>query len=416
MGAGGIGKTRLAIEAARGQIGAYTHGVYFVSLGSTSSSDFLVSAIADSLGFFFYGPHDPNVQLLNYLREKELLLVLDNFEHLLDGAEILLDMLTNAPALRLLITSRERLKLHGEWLYSLQGLAVPEAKDAAYLEAYSAPQLFIQSARRPQSDFALSEAERSAIVRLCQLVEGMPLGLELAASWVRMLSCAEIVEELAQAMGFLSTSFLQFPERHRSIRAVFDRSWNLLSADEQRVFGRLSVFQGGFRREAAERVADASLSRLSALVDKSLLHRDRGGRYQMHELLRQYAAEKLAEAPAEQAATQDGHGRYYLEFLRQQEQWLKIAGGNRPCSMSGRRSTMSGWRGRWAISQRWISELGEATQSFRMFYDAQGWYHEAVALFGLAAKEYASVAMASKSRRWIRAGAGAAGWFLYVRV
>src|SRR5262249_45458324 len=127
VGAGGSGKTRLAIQAARGQIGARAHGVYVVALASISSAEFLVSAIANSLSFPFNGPQDPKVQLLNYLREKELLLVLDNFEHLLDGAGLLADILTSASGVKLLVTSRERLNLYGEWVYEIEGLAVPEA-------------------------------------------------------------------------------------------------------------------------------------------------------------------------------------------------------------------------------------------------------------------------------------------------
>ncbi|MFL5801327.1 MAG: BTAD domain-containing putative transcriptional regulator [Roseiflexaceae bacterium] len=389
VGAGGSGKTRLALQAARGQIGAHLHGVYFVSLTSTSSPDFLVSAIADSLSFPFYGPQDPNMQLLNYLREKEMLLVLDNFEHLLDGTGLLVDILTSAPAVKLLVTSRERLKLHGEWVYEIQGLAVPEAKDTARLEEYSAAQLFLQSARRAQTDFSLSEEKKIAVVRLCQLVEGMPLALELAATWVRMLSCEEIVKELAQSLGFLTTSLHHMPDRHRSIRAVFDHSWNLLSYEERNVFRRLSVFQGGFRREAAERVTSTSLPLLAALVDKSLLRWNRVGRYQMHELLRQYAAEKLEETPAEKEMAQSSHGRYYLAFLWQQEERLK--GSRQKQALAEIRAEIDNIRlaCQRAIAQEWAKEMGRAAQSFLLFYDTQGWYHEAEAIFRQAAEALA---------------------------
>jgi predicted ATPase len=328
------------------------------------------------------------VQLLNYLREKELLLILDNFEHLLDGTGVLADILTSAHRVKLLLTSRERLKLHGEWVYEIQGLAVPEAKHAARLEAYSAAKLFLQSARRAQNDFSPSEAEKLAVVRLCRMVEGMPLGLELAANWVRLLSCAEIVDELAQSLGFLTTSFSNVLVRHRSIRAVFDHSWSLLSVEERSMFQRLSVFQGGFGREAAKQVAGASLSLLAALVDKSLLRRDRAGRYQMHELLRQYAAEKLEAAPAEKEAVQDRHGCYYLEFLRLQESRLKSR--QQQQAMADIRMEVDNVRlaCQWAIAHSWAREMGRAAQSLILFYDAQNWYYEAEALFRQAAEAF----------------------------
>jgi predicted ATPase/DNA-binding SARP family transcriptional activator len=386
VGTGGVGKTRLALQASSAQIGLYSHGIYFVPLASTISADFLVSAIADSLGFTFNGVQAPQVQILNYLREKELLLVLDNFEHLVDGGRLVAEILVSAPAVKMLVTSRERLKLHGEWVYEIQGLAIPEANTIHNLEAYSAIQMFVQSARRSYVDFALLEGTKTAVIRLCQLVEGMPLGLELAASWVRLLSCEDIVQELAQNLDFLTTSAQNVPERHRSLRAVFDQSWNLLSIEERAVFQRLSIFQGGFRRDAAEPVAGARLPILLALVDKSLLRWHSDGRYELHELLRQYAAEKLKAVPEEQAAVHDRHADYYLEFLRQQDQRLKSSQAQQ--ALAEIRMEVDNVRVacRHVIDQRCAEKLGPATQTFWLFYDAQGWYHEAEVLFRQAAQ------------------------------
>jgi predicted ATPase/DNA-binding SARP family transcriptional activator len=386
VGAGGSGKTRLALQAAWGQIGAHGHGVSFVALASISSPDFLVPAIADSLGFAFNGPQDPRVQLLNYLREKELLLILDNFEHLVAGAGILADILASAPSVKLLVTSRAGLKLYGEWVYQIQGLALPEANDLAHLEQSSAAQLFLQSARRAQSDFSPSEADKLAIVRLCRMVEGLPLGLELAASWVRVLSCEEIIQELAHSLDFLTTDADTLPARHRSIRAVFDHSWNLLSVEERRVFRRLSVFQGRFRREAAEYVAGTSLPLLAALLDKSLLRRRPDGCYEMHELIRQYATEKLADVPDEQETARDRHGRYFLELLQQQETQLKS--NHQQQALETIREEIDNIRlaCQRAITQKWASAMSQMTQSLWLFYDIQGWYHEAEALFRRAAE------------------------------
>src|SRR5262249_52535375 len=158
-----------------------------------------------------------------------------------------------------------------------------------------------------------------AVAHVCRLVEGMPLGIELAAAWVRTLSCAEIADEIARNLDFLVTSTRDLPERHRSIRAVFEHSWKLLTLEEQQVLQRLSVFRGAFTREAAEQVAGASLVVLSTLVTKSLLHRTAKGRYDLHELVRQYVGRHLAEVPSDHDATHARFSHYYAEWLQRQE-------------------------------------------------------------------------------------------------
>ncbi|MDQ4076121.1 MAG: tetratricopeptide repeat protein, partial [Chloroflexota bacterium] len=236
-----------------------------------------------------------------------------------------------ASEVSLLVTSRERLNLRGEWVLDVKGLsylpAPPTSLDDAGVsngkpvESYSAVQLFLQSARRIRPGFSLSEAEQSAVAQICRLLAGMPLGIELAAAWVRMLSCEEVAQEIERNLDFLSTSLRDQPARHRSLRAVFDHSWDLLTEEEQRVFRKLSLFRGGFHREAAEQVAGATLVLLSSLMDKSLLRRTPLGRYEIHELLRQYAYEKLREAgEAEQA--QEAHLAFFLTFAEEAEPHL----------------------------------------------------------------------------------------------
>lgn len=387
-GAGGSGKTRLALQAAGAQSSAYTHGVYLVPLASISSAEFLVSAIAGSLGFTFSGSLDLQDQLLGYLREKHLLLVLDNFEHLLNGQRLVADILSSSPEVKLLVTSRERLNLYGEWVCELKGLAVPQAHALAQIEEYSAAQLFLGSARRARVGFSLSEAEKPAVIQLCRMLEGLPLGLELAASWVRVLSCKDIAQELLRSLDLLTTSSRHVPERHRSMRAVFEHSWNLLSAQERDAFRRLSVFQGGFERAAAEHVAGASLPVLAGLVDKSLLWRRPDGRYEMHELLRQYATERLMELLGAQETAHDKHSRHYLTFLRQQEQRLKNS--QQQQAMAEIRSEIDNIRLalQRAIAQQWAKEVGQAAQALLVFYDIQGWLHEAEAIFRQAAGSF----------------------------
>ena len=309
IGTGGVGKTRLALQAAANQIGSFAHGVAFVPLTSVCSVDLLISTIADALDFSFGQQQEPEQQLLNYLREKELLLVLDGMERILEGADLLAKILHRAPGVLLLTTSQERLKLREEWVRDVQGLAYPQRRETddkasectssdvqeeptEHSALYSALQLFQQHACRVHQRFSLSEPETRHVARICQLVEGLPLGIELAAAWAGVRSCKEIAEEIERNLDFLSTTLRNIPDRQRSIRATFEHSWQLLSQDEKDLLAQLSVFRGGFGREAALRVTGASLSILLALIDKSLVRRVAPDRYDMQGRLTQFAAEK----------------------------------------------------------------------------------------------------------------------------
>lgn len=314
IGPGGIGKTRTALEAARIHQETFAQGTAYVSLTALPSAGALVSAIADSIGYAFSGPADIERQLIRYLSDKELLLVLDNFEHVLEGASVLATILTNAPKVTLLVTSRQRLDLQGEWLYRLDGLLLPD--DVATEQENSAMALFRQSARRVRHDFRIIDTNRQYVVDICRLVGGMPLAIELAASWMRVLSTADVAAEIERDTEFLSTSSRDMPERHRSIQAVFDHSWALLSRQEQIVLSRLSVFHGNFDRTAAADIAGATLPLLTQLVDKSLVRHTDDGRYNLHDLLREYAGAKLSRRPQELHAATEGHARYYAAYLQ----------------------------------------------------------------------------------------------------
>jgi predicted ATPase len=321
-GVGGIGKSRLALQAARQQLNHFADGVFFVPLASVNSETLIVSAIAQALGFSFYGGGDPAEQLFSHLRDRQMLLVLDNFEHLVAGGGVVNTLLERAPRVKCLTTSRERLNLRGEWVISLEGLGVPDRDDVLTPEDYSAIQLFLQSARRAQAGFALGSDDIAQVIRICRLVEGLPLAIELASAWVRAISPKEIADEIARNLDFLSTRLQDLPTRHRSLRAVFDHSWNLLTTEERQAFARLSVFRGGFSREAAVAVADASLLELSGLMDKSLVRRMASGRYWVHELLRQYAQDKLNES-GDEAHIRNGHLAYYLKLAQTTDPQLR---------------------------------------------------------------------------------------------
>ena len=374
VGPGGIGKTRLAVRVAeklaQPESGSapisYTDGVVFVPLQSVSSPDQVASTIANTLAWETYQGNDPEAELLAYLRNKRLLLILDNFEHLTGAAPLVREMLDGAPQVKLLVTSRAVLNLAEEWLFHVDGMSLSTDKDKGGTAGSDAVQLFRERAQRVRRDFSL-DRERAQVVRICRLVEGMPLAIELASAWLRRLPCAEIISELERGLGVLTSDQLGVLERHRTMRVVFDHSWRLLNRDEQAVLMALSVFRGGFLREAAEDVAGATLPILSSLVDKSLLSVTSSGRYAIHELQRQYAAERLAEAPALQAKVCDEHSTYYLKFVaRPAIQYL--APGNRELLAEIEAeidNILAAWY--WAAEQRRLSDLRGATEALYWF-------------------------------------------------
>jgi predicted ATPase/transcriptional regulator with XRE-family HTH domain len=385
VGPGGVGKTRLAIRAAR-QFGEFfADGAAFVSLAALTSPGFLVPAIAEAIGFSFSGPADPQTQLAHHLSDKHLLLVLDNVEHLLaeGAAEVLAELHGQARGVTVLVTSRETLNCEGEWVFEVPGLPVPpvqpasESDEGACLEAYGAVELFLQRGRRAHVGFAPAADDYPAIVRICQRLEGMPLGIELAAAWTRTLSCGEILQQMESGLDFLAVSARDLPARHRSMRAVFDHSWSLLSEDERRVLRRLTVFQGGFRREAAERVAGATLALLSALIAKSLLRRAEAGRYDLHEVIRQYASSHLDDDP-QGPETRDRHSDYYLALVRDREQALRSATQQEAVRelMGEMDNVRAAWD--WAIERGRFVPAGQAVRSLGWFFEAAGLLREGI--------------------------------------
>jgi predicted ATPase len=346
--------------------------------------------------------------MFDHLRRKEMLLVLDNFEHLIEGTGLLAELLNAAPGVRLLVTSRERLNLREEWIREVDGLAYPgedwrwEIGDAmqasiSKLQAYDAVALFCLQAQRIRGDFSLSESEAPYVLRLCQLVEGAPLALELAASWLRVLSCAEVVAGVERNLDFLSSSVRNIPDRHRSMRAIFQQSWQMLSKPEQAAFGRLSLFKGGFQREAAQAVAEVRLPVLVNLVDKSLLRLTPSGRYLVHELVRQFAGEKLLKGdligtsdrrqPESSLVTWQRYSTYYLRLVSQRE--ADLNGSTPQPALNELRTELNNIRQawQWAVVAAQLEEIKGALGGLARFYDLTGLFEKGAAVFGQSAKD-----------------------------
>ncbi len=395
LGSGGMGKTRLAIEAAKAQSKAFTDGVYFVSLASLDDPFRIISPIAEAINFTFHvrdqresWEADYQVeQLMNHLRQKQMLLVLDNVEHLLTSTlsspeawkkgpeELVADIIRDAPKMKILATSRERLSLQGETLFALDGLQFPkqlQPEERPDIETYSAVQLFVKSAGRVRSGFELTSDNLASVIDICRLVDGIPLGIELAAVWVELLSPAEIVTEIQNSLDFLETTLRDIPNRQRSMRLIFESTWKRLTETEREVFQQLSIFRGGFTRQAAQTITATSLPVLMALVNKSLLRPDFQGRYQIHELLRQFGLDRLTKFPPAEAEARDRHCAYFAAFLKRQE--ADMVGPNQGKALDEIEIEIDNVRAasNWAVAQAKFDEIEQLVESLCEFYRTRG--------------------------------------------
>ena len=318
LGPGGAGKTRLAIEIARKQAPSFADGVIFINLSNEDIQASPASQIAKYANLSFSNEQEMMEELSNYLQEKDLLLVLDGLEHAQGGKEFINWLLQAEQNLVILVTSRERLNLPGEWVFGLGGLAVPPLTIYDDIEKYSAVEMFVLHARQSDPGFELTPANRVSVGQICSLVDGMPLAIRLASTWAHTLPCEEIAQELQSSLDLLSTAGHLPEDQSTSMRAAFDQSWNRLTAEEQRVFRQAAVFKSGFDRQAAAPVCGANLGLLSSLVDKSFLLGSPEGRYNLHDLLHQYGTEKLSTAGETEQANQR-HFEYYLQTAEQNE-------------------------------------------------------------------------------------------------
>jgi predicted ATPase/DNA-binding NarL/FixJ family response regulator len=381
IGPGGIGKTRLALQLSALIGDKFARGAFVVYLQPVRAAEFFVSTAADALGVSLTGQEPPLAQLAHYLSDKEAFIIMDNFEHLLDAAEQLATLLSDTPHVKYLITSREALNLQEEWLYPVSGLPFPTG--AATEQKDDAVQLFNERAQRVYPDFS-PDKEVDAVIQICRLVEGMPLALELAAAWRKTLNCQEIAAEIQGGLAFLTTRLRNVSARHHSMQTVFDQTWQRLNEQEQAVFKRLSVFRGGFQRDAAVQITEASLPILSVLVDKSLLRLDGNGRYQIHELLRQYGAEKLSENASDLAQTQAAHANFFIQFLQRRSG--DVTGRRQREALLEIRADLDNIRVAWlwAVAQGDADALQKGSESLGLYYQFSGGYLEGMTLFSQA--------------------------------
>ena len=394
VGPGGSGKTRLAVEAAAQAVERYEHGVFFVPLAPLGSTEAIVPAVARALGFSFYEGRNPRQQLLDYLRQKAMLLVLDNYEHLPEGVGLVAEILLAAPKVKVLVTSRARLGLSGEQLFPVGALDLPEGAPKTPTEWHviaastqsDAVRLFLSAAQRAWPDFELTADNLPHVIRICRSVEGMPLGILLAAAWANVLQPAEIAGKIGQSLDFLGTEWRDLPPRQRSMRAVFDHSWRLLGERERTAMQALSVFRGSFTEGVAQEIAGTTLRELVGLVNRSLLGHTPGGRYEMHELLCQYAAEKLSQAPDAGAAVRDRHAAYYATALRE---WAADLKGPRQQAVLGEMDLeIENARAafEWAAKRGQLERLDEAMEGLRLFFTMRLRGREGEVVFRAAAE------------------------------
>lgn len=326
LGPGGVGKTRLALELAHALAEQFADGAFFLSLDLLNDPRRLPERLARTFGLQLGQAEDAEAEVSRFVADRQLLVLLDGAETVTGMSGFLGRLLRTSPGLKLLLTTRERFGLVDEWVFGLDGLPVPPPGTPP-LEAlrYDAVALFVGQAKRADLRFRVLPETLPHLVRVCTLVQGFPLAIALAAAWVKLLSVAEIAEEIGRDTDLLSAAGDAYGERHRSVRAVFEGSWNRLEPAERAALSRLSVFQGGFKREAAAQVGGATLPVLARLVDVSLLRVLPGGRFDRHPLLYRLTREKLAEHPADEAAARAAHARFYLALAAEAEPHLSTA-------------------------------------------------------------------------------------------
>lgn len=373
VGPGGVGKTRLALELSA-VAEDFPDGVVMVPLEAVSDVQLLAPTLAACLGLSLDAPETPEHQVITHLSGRACLLILDNFEQLLEGKGFLLELLRRAPGVKLLLTTRERLGVSEEVPLELRGLSLV-GEGAGPADAVT---LFLHGARRVGVTLR-READLHHAADICVLVEGVPLALELTSAWLQFLTPAEVETELSAGLDLLVAPDADLPERHRNMRLVLAHSWARLEPDEQLTLARLAVFRGGFSYTAAKAVTGMSSGVLLALVYKSLLYRSAAGRFSLHELVRQYAAEQL-QLTGEGAPHQVGaeYARYYLGLLGTLEMWSEGEADALAVLDAELNNLRAAWR--WAVPSGRLPEFW-VPNDVVIFFDRRMRYPEGLEFF-----------------------------------
>jgi predicted ATPase/class 3 adenylate cyclase len=396
-GPGGTGKTRLALRAAADQIDRFTDGVFFVDLITATNADAVLGLVAAAVGLADTTERSPLNELRRHFRSQRVLLVLDNFEQVTVAGPVLLDLLADCPKLKLLVTSRQALRIRGENVVSVPPLSLPapaaHATTAIELSQFEAIQLFVERARAVRSDFRLTDDNASAVAEICRRLDGLPLAIELATARMNLFSPEALRDRLGSRLKLLGGGARDLPARQQTLRATIEWSYQLLEPAEQRLFELLSVF-AGCSVEAVEAVAagldDAAgielnaLDGLSSLLDKSLVRQadttadDPASRIVMLETIREYAAEQLAARAEFGAAARDHHARFFVEYatnMSTEAADLGASASNDPVALESDNLRMS-WR-HW-VGQADLDQLKQLKGVLWPLYDRRGWYHSTV--------------------------------------
>jgi predicted ATPase len=388
-GPGGIGKSRLAVRVAEEALRErwFRDGAAFVELSSLSAASQVLPAIAAAVDCVLQPQREALESLTRHLADTNLLLVLDNFEHILETAPLAAGLVSSCPDLSILVTTRVPLRLKEEHVMTLEGLSLPGGDRAApHDREADALRLFLHRTRQARLERGLAEHEIPHVRTVCEFVEGSPLGIELAAAWIRTMTIAEIAAAVTRGFDLLTSSARNAPERHQSIRAVLGHSWELLADDERAGVERLSVFRGGFGEHAAERVAGTPAPLVASLVEKSLLRIVADGRFDFHPLVRQYAWERLNADVGLAHSTRAAHARYFFEYLAAlQGEW---ASEDRTGTIRSVEQELEnvGVAWEWAVQEKWAADLRIASPLLRHVFDKRGQSDDGIRLFEQAVR------------------------------
>ena len=399
IGPDGAGKTRLAVEAGLRCGDQFADGVYFVALSSLNTLNTIITAIAEGVGCVFRGTASPKAQLLRHLGALEALIILDGAEQLLEaannhGSPLLADLIVHAPGIKILVTAREAFGLAPENTLSLSGLSYPQpnapcADVASCVAAYPAIRLFLLAAQRANEDYELYADQLTHVARLCRVLNGLPMAIEIAAAWASVLLVDEMANEMARNLDFLNDQHVNIPILQHVLRAAFEYAWSRLTAEDKSTLRKLSVFRGNFTRDAVEQIVGANRHTLLSLVDRSLVHRDASGRYVLHETLRQFAQEQLRLQPEEGSVTLQRYAEYYSRYVKAREAALTHPSDNAEQSQAAAEieqeidNIATSWQ--IALARKQVSAIDNAYEGLHRFYHLRARFHEGYEMFERAA-------------------------------